>query len=153
MSHTETACLKRMQRMVYDWQFYLCLLLGPLFWLGLTFFMPTQARDFTAQIDLVRWLMLIILYPVLEEFVFRGLVLEWLHKRLARRRLGLLSLANLLTSVLFVAVHFIAQPWYWALLVFFPSLVFGYMKERHNSLISPIILHSTYNLGFIFLFV
>ena len=152
MSRTENVSPVRMQRILCDWQFYLCLLFGPISWLGMAFFIPVQVTTFTDQIDLVRWLMLIIIYPVLEEFVFRGLVLGWLNERLARRRFGLLSYANLLTSVLFVAVHFIAQPWYWALLVFFPSLVFGYLKERHNSLISPIILHSTYNLGFIFLF-
>jgi membrane protease YdiL (CAAX protease family) len=63
-----------------------------------------------------------------------------------------LTAANVLTSLVFVAAHFFYSHWIWALLVFFPSLVFGYLKERHQSLVSPIIMHAFYNGGYFWLF-
>ena len=135
-----------------DWQFYLCLLLGPLVWWFLTILLPVRG-DWTVIFDNgLRVLLVVAVYPILEELVFRGLILDWLTGWTKKRRYGLISAANLLTSGLFVLAHLIYQPWFWALSVFFPSLVFGYMKERHHSLIPPIILHSFYNLGFIVFF-
>ncbi|MDG1783128.1 MAG: CPBP family glutamic-type intramembrane protease, partial [Porticoccaceae bacterium] len=61
------------------------------------------------------------------------------------------SLANVLTSLLFVAVHLINHPPLWALAVFGPSLVFGYSQERYNHLVAPIILHCSYNAGYFLL--
>jgi len=36
--------------------------------------------------------------------------------------------------------------------VFFPSLVFGYFKDRTGRLTAPILLHIFYNAGFLWLF-
>ena len=60
-------------------------------------------------------------------------------------RLGVLSVANIVTSLLFTALHFIDHPPLWALLVLFPSLVFGYSKDRYVSLGAPVLLHVVYN--------
>jgi len=68
------------------------------------------------------------------------------------QRYGLLSVANLMTSLVFVLAHLIYSHWIWALLVFFPSIIFGYLKERHQSLLSPILMHCFYNFGFFWLF-
>jgi len=138
-----------MKKILSDWQFYACLLLAPLTWAVVLLFKPSLIVPFEIQIDLLKWAMLIVLYPVLEEFVFRGFILQRLAIWFANRRFGLLSLANLVSSLVFAAAHLIYQPWLWAMLIFFPSLVFGYLKERHNSLISPIVMHSFYNLGFV----
>jgi hypothetical protein len=135
-----------------DRQFYFCLLLGPLIWWLITFVHPPRT-DF-AELPGISWyplLAVLLVFPVLEEVVFRGLVQEWIAGKLLSR-LGILSAANLLTSLVFVAAHLIYSQWPWALLVFFPSLVFGYLKERHQSLLSPIIMHSFYNAGFVWLF-
>lgn len=96
--------------------------------------------------------MLALLYPVLEEIVFRGLIQEQLHAVLSARTFGALSVANLLTSLLFTGLHFLSHPPLWAALVFFPSLIFGYFKDRHRSLQAPILLHVFYNTGFLWLF-
>ncbi|VAX00272.1 hypothetical protein MNBD_GAMMA21-2486 [hydrothermal vent metagenome] len=139
-------------RVLRDRQFYACLMLGPLTWLLLASFIPLReqwAGLFNPGFQLI---LLVGVYPVLEEVVFRGLILGWLTSWTKQRRYGVLSLANLLTSGLFVLAHLVYQPWLWALLVFFPSLIFGYMKERHHSLWPPIFLHGFYNLGFILLF-
>lgn len=98
------------------------------------------------------FLSMVLIFPVLEEIVFRGLIQEQLAKYASSRRFGPISIANLFTSLLFVAAHLIYQPVIWALLVFFPSLLFGYTKERYASLWPPISLHVFYNLGFFMLF-
>ena len=94
----------------------------------------------------------VLCYPVLEEIVFRGLIQELVSDYLSRQSLGPLSVANLLTSVLFTALHFLYHPPLWAALVFFPSLVFGFFKDRTRQLTAPIILHIFYNAGFVWLF-
>lgn len=98
-------------------------------------------------------LLIVLVNPILEEIVFRGGVQDWLQRQPALHyRLGSISLANVLTSVLFAAMHLFRQPPMWALLIFLPSLVFGWAKERHHTLLSPIVLHMSYNAGFIWLF-
>lgn len=91
-------------------------------------------------------------YPVLEEVVFRGLIQELVQQTVSARAFGPLSVANLLTSLLFTGLHFLTHTPLWAALVFFPSLVFGYFKDRHRSLRAPILLHVCYNAGFLWLF-
>jgi len=105
----------------------------------------------------VDWLLLaklVLLYPILEEIVFRGGVQTFLleRKALTKHIFGI-SLANVLTSIAFAALHLIYQPVLWALLVFVPSLVFGWARERYGSVIPSILLHGFYNLGFVLLFV
>lgn len=138
-------------RIFRDWQFYLCLGLGPLAWLLLSFMYPLRDTHGVPALLWYQLLLVLLILPVLEEIVFRGLLLDVLTRRF-RQRLGRLSVANLLTSLVFAAVHLIHSAPGWALLVFFPSLVFGYLKERHGSLLSPILMHIFYNLGFYWLF-
>jgi len=145
-----------MNKVLRDWQFYLCLVLGPVSWWLISFAQPVRGDlgmpDFgISQAPWYQLALIILIYPILEEIVFRGLLLEFLTKRI-RYRVSLLTAANVLTSLVFVMAHLIYSEWVWALLIFFPSLVFGYMKERHQSLIAPIMLHSFYNLGFVWLF-
>ena len=98
------------------------------------------------------FLLPVLVYPVLEEIVFRGLIQELVHEYLSKASLGPVSVANLLTSFLFTGVHFFYHPPLWAALVFFPSLVFGFFKDRTQGLMAPIILHVFYNAGFLWLF-
>ena len=103
------------------------------------------------------WLLIkaVLLYPVLEEIIFRGAIQGWLLERAALRKwlTGLISIPNILTSLVFCALHFISQPPLWAALVFIPSLVFGWSREHTGGLTIPILLHIWYNAGFYFLFV
>lgn len=85
-------------------------------------------------------------FPVLEELLFRGFVQGQLSKRQTstRKKLGL-SYSNWLTSILFVAMHFVHHPPLWAMSVLAPSLVFGLMRDRYRSVWPAIALHSIYN--------
>ena len=94
---------------------------------------------FQQPVDDLYWLLsdgkslffLIFLYPVIEEFAFRGVIQEYIGQKTKQQRFFLsLSIANLLTSILFVLMHFVHHEPMWAILTFFPSLVFGYFKEK-----------------------
>jgi len=92
----------------------------------------------------------IFLYPIIEELVFRGLIQDYLHTKFAGT-VAQLSLANILTTILFVLLHLVYHPILWALAVFIPSLIFGYFKDRANHVLPAIILHIFYNFGFFLL--
>lgn len=95
-------------------------------------------------------LLSVAVYPILEEIVFRGAIQGALLNRgnFYKSFLGI-SIACLITSLLFAASHLLRQPPLWAALIFVPSIVFGWARERHKSLFSPIALHMSYNAGFI----
>lgn len=97
-----------------------------------------------------RLLGFLIFYPILEEWLFRGILQGELLRlpRGWRHRLGV-SQANLLTSVLFVAFHAVHHPWYWALSVIVPSLVLGHLRERHENLWLPMVLHAFFNFTYL----
>jgi len=99
--------------------------------------------------DIYDFWILILFYPLIEELSFRGTIQEYLsHRIVPNKYLIGVSLANILTSLLFVLMHFFYHSPIWALLVFFPSLLFGYFKECFSSVIPSVLLHSFYNLVF-----
>ena len=92
---------------------------------------------------------LVIWQPVVEELAFRGIMQGvLLRTRLGRIRLAGLSGANGLTSLAFVVLHIVHQPWPWALAVFAPSLLFGYFRDRSGSVLPPLVMHVVFNLAF-----
>lgn len=132
-----------------DWQLAVALSLGPLFWLALSVsqtWAPARLPGSASALILA-----VLVYPVLEEIVFRGAVQEFFAARLGGRR-SALTRANLATSVLFAAAHVAVRGDPFAASVFFPSLVFGYFRERHATLASPILLHVSYNAGLFLIF-
>jgi len=129
----------------------LALSLGPIAWTVLLFIqVPTDNWLWPFQTPWA-FLLPVLIYPVLEEIVFRGVIQDWIRAKLGGA-LGILTYANLITSVLFAASHLIHQPPFWAMLVFFPSLIFGYFRERHDTLGTPILLHVVYNFGAVWFF-
>ncbi len=142
---------KQLKNLPHDRLFWLALLAGPAVWLSL--WLAGTASEESSPIQWWRLLLLAGLYPLLEEWLFRGLLqpqlLTW---RPFRTRLLGLTGANLLTSLLFGAVHLIAHPPLWAAAVIVPSLVFGAFRDRYQSVVPAIILHSFYNLGYFLIF-
>ena len=128
------------------------MLAGPAAWLFLYLLLqPEPQWDWPLAAPL-QYLLPVVLYPVLEEIVFRGLVQELVQEYISARSFGPLSVANLLTSLLFTGMHFFYHAPLWAALVFLPSLVFGFFKDRTGRLPAPILLHGFYNAGFLLLF-
>lgn len=98
------------------------------------------------------WASLVLVQPLLEELVFRGLLqgqaLRLIVAHGAPRLLGPVTMANVLVTVGFVALHLRAQPLAWALAVAGPSLVLGHLRERTGSVWPPVFVHAFYNVGF-----
>lgn len=117
-------------------------------WLALGAWVGPSMR---APVDLAAWLSLVLVRPVIEEVTVRGLTQGWLLQQFgspAGTRKAPVSLANLLTTAAFVALHLGSQPWAWALAVAAPSLVLGHLRERLDSAWPGVLLHACYNLGF-----
>ncbi len=69
---------------------------------------------------------------LIEEIYFRGYLMR--------------ELGNVRTSALFSLAHLINFPTLNSLLVFFPSLLFGYAYQRSGSILAPFMLHLSSNL-------
>jgi len=95
------------------------------------------------------WKVLLIA-PVAEELFFRG-YLQGCISDTAKGKLTLLSLpissANLITSVLFAIYHpLLCNPTAWdQSLTFFPSILFGMLRDKTGSIYPSILLHSFFN--------
>ncbi len=91
-------------------------------------------------------LVLLVIAPVCEELFFRGFVQDIIRSRLAYGLFGV-SLANVVTSVLFACVHLFSWGAFHSFLVFFPSLAFGYVYDRTGRISFCVLLHALYNLN------
>lgn len=126
------------------------MLAAPVSWLILAA-AGLSVNTHSPDIKLLFWSALI--YPILEEIVFRGTLQPALLSRAwFRHSKGGISLANVLTSIVFAGFHLISQAPLWASLVFLPSLVFGATRDRYGNISASIVLHMFYNFGFIILF-
>ena len=99
------------------------------------------------------WLFHLILIQILmvalpEEFFYRGYMLTRLDTLWPPREIfGItVSWGNLLTSVLFAITHFIIGYQPYRLAVFFPSLLFGVLRQKTGSLFVPVLFHAVANL-------
>lgn len=103
----------------------------------------------------LRDIAVLVLWSVSEEIVFRGGIQAALAKVPAigsrhlgwpGRRAGTVTLANVLTSVLFAAAHLWHKSALVAVAVFPVSLILGASLERTGKLRVPVALHSWFNL-------
>ncbi len=138
-------------RVLTDLHFWIALALGPLVWVAL-WFISGQSQPGGLALKVL--LSSVVLYPVIEELAFRGFIQTWLLERPIWKRLLVLKIsrANVLTSFMFASLHLFNQSPLSAALVFAPSLVFGYLRERYDAVTPSIIMHVWYNLGFLWLF-
>ena len=93
----------------------------------------------------------VLLFPVLEELVFRGLLWD-LWGFFARNKAGLiasLSVKNCFISICFSSLHAINYGTLGALLVFIPSLWLGWLRERSGSVKVCCLVHVLWNLGYV----
>jgi len=137
--------LSRPTRSLADGQFVLALVIGCLIGMLLTVLAGGSGWQ---DADLLSILSLVLWAPIIEELAFRGVVQGWLaHTPVGQKRFAGLSFANLIAALLFTAWHLVYRTDLMAWLVFLPALVFGYFRDRHDSLLPCVILHATYNLS------
>ena len=131
----------------------MAIIVAPIFVLLYNSIFQHQAFDVELlRFDTKSLFFLIVFYPVVEEFAFRGVIQEYIATKTKRYPSFLyFSVANILTSLLFVAMHFVHHTPLWAMLIFIPSLIFGYFKEQYKHIVPSIFLHMFYNACSLFL--
>jgi len=134
-----------------DSVFLLLVALGPMVWLAMIWlfaFQPLPRHAIWSPIffSVTLW------QPVFEELLFRGIVQGYLLQSMSRQKTWFgLSISNLLTSFLFSLAHLASHSISWSLLVFIPSLCFGFVRDRFGSVYPSIALHAFYNTGYFLL--
>lgn len=123
------------------WAFALALCVGvPIAWVAGSLVPARSSVSGLLLMSLVLW------QPLVEELLFRGVLQGLLlGTTLGKSHRWGLSVANLVTSLAFVLVHFVNQPAIWAVGVFVPSLLFGLFRDRTGSIWPPLALHVLFN--------
>ena len=142
-----------MKKIWQDAYFRAALLAAPLFWVILFAVAPSPIHWTWPLSYPLKFLLLGLAYPVLEETVFRGLLQGTFYTHgFDRYLLPGISTANLVSSILFAFSHFLYHNWQWSLAVFAPSLIFGYFLDSYKSIKPSIVLHAFFNSGYYWLF-
>lgn len=96
----------------------------------------------------ITFAMAVVVYPLLEEVVFRAGLQTWLLRRWPPRN-AWLSWANGVTAIAFALLHLWFHPPAWALATILPALLFGWFYERHRQRLgAPIVLHGACNAAY-----
>lgn len=99
------------------------------------------------SLNMVMTELVLVAFP--EEFFFRGYLQSSFNRRYVPkwRVLGV-SVGHgwWLTAALFAIAHSAISPQIWHLLIFFPALLFGYLRERSGGIVAPVIFHAASNL-------
>jgi membrane protease YdiL (CAAX protease family) len=132
---------RQLKQLITDWQFYLVLIVASV----ALFFYQLLWRGYSNFPNSVWfYLQFLLLYPVLEEYVFRG------HLQRVLARSIHFYWANIITSFVFVLLHLYVQQQAFILLgIFISSLVFGYFYHRYQSFVVSSIMHGIYNFLFL----
>jgi hypothetical protein len=134
-----------------DPAFLAALLAGGLFWGILSLLFPISPLRWS-QVLSWRFVSLAFIQPCAEEIFFRGA----LQGTIQRFSWGQWSWhgctrANLLVAGLFMLGHWWQHPPLWALAVLFPALLFGWLRDRYDSVYPAMALHVVYNTGYFWL--
>lgn len=119
-------------------------------WVGLWFRLPQPPDPLWPAHAPGMALRTVLFFPFLEEWIFRGRLQPWLAQSFSGQWYGL-GAANVLTSLLFAALHGFTHPPAAAAAVFLPSLVFGWVRDRTGSFLPAFVVHAWYNLGYFWL--
>ena len=130
--------------------------------IGALFFCGAINVGFAAEVNFdflvdhtARFLVICFLAPVIEEYVFRGMIMDAVGRRWSWRwsaNSGVsISLANLIATLLFVGLHYLMRDPLTAVLVTLPSLYLGILREQSGRLSVCIGIHSFWNLCWVLL--
>jgi len=89
-----------------------------------------------------------LLGPVVEEFVYRAYIFDAIKQKYS------FLITAIITSFLFMLPHMLEYFTYWpaSVVLFSLGLLLAYFRKRHDSLLPCIVLHATYNCGWLALF-
>ena len=133
-----------------DRHFYAAVFAGLVVLATIYLFMPVYKGEIGIR-ECSMFAALVIWQPFWEELLFRGIIQGQLSKQPWGRRAFLrISNANIISSIAFAVTHIAYDPGLRSIMIFVPSLVFGYFRDRHNSIYSAYVLHGFYNLGYLF---
>jgi len=79
----------------------------------------------------------VVIAPLQEELLFRGVLLPWLRRKLGPRS------AIALSALIFAALH--SDAWPAPIPLFVLALFLGYLAHHTNSLVGPVTLHAVFN--------
>ena len=124
---------------------------APLFWLmAFLYWQPPFDPGWPFD-DLRRFLFLVVFVPAIEELCFRGVLQPYLLSKTTKTFCRqYISLANLLTSALFAAMHLLQHSLLWSIATFIPSLLFGWLRERTGRTWPAAAMHVYFNFGFFY---
>lgn len=138
-------------RALIDPLFWIAMMLGPLTWAVVVMFGRASFAPLTAGLSVTQLALVILAYPLVEEMIFRGMIQPAIDRRISVRALPGISAANWLTSMAFGAAHLISHSPGHAFATILPSLVFGFFRDRHLSIVPGVLLHIWYNAGWFLL--
>ncbi len=84
-----------------------------------------------------------------EELFFRGFLMPLLSSFI-KGNSWFFSYSNIVVSIVFSMSHIFLHNIFWSALVFFPSLIYGYFREKYESILPPVVLHFVYNLVYFY---
>lgn len=86
--------------------------------------------------------------PIVEEFIFRGLVQNKINNFLKSAFFLHISYGSLISSFIFTFIHLLLNNFTLIyILVFLPSLFLGYLYDKYNTLLLPVLFHSFFNIN------
>lgn len=106
-----------------------------------------RSASFPGLPQVIFYQLLLVALP--EEFYFRGYVQPALNEVFKPRwnifgvRLGW---SWIVTAAVFAVAHTIITYQWWHFAIFFPGLVFGWLKEKTGAITSPILFHAASNI-------
>lgn len=85
--------------------------------------------------------------PLLEEFIFRGIVQSNLQKYIKYTLFSYISLSNIITSVIFTLLHLVnVSSIFVTSLLIIPSLYLGILYDKYKSIKYTTAAHSLFNI-------
>jgi len=134
------------------WALLLAAVFFPPFWFGYAWwwrpampFVPALPADFASR---VMGQLLVVALP--EEAFYRGFLQSALDGRWAARRWHVLGAELgpgwLVACAIFAAGHVLTIPYPTRLAVFFPALLFGWLRSRTGGIGAPLVFHALCNL-------
>jgi len=105
-----------------------------------------KAAPFPQFFNIAFYQLLLVSIP--EEFYFRGYFQSTIDRvfRGHKRFLGVdLGAGWLITAAVFAIAHTIVAYQWWHFSIFFPALLFGYLRLKTGSITAPILFHATAN--------